>query len=49
LLKDEPDMFGDDTRVLIIDPKYSVDLDTEEDMIEAEVIISKLQKEDQKL
>lgn len=39
LLKDNPDMFGDDTRVLIIHPKHSIDLDTEEDFKRAESIM----------
>jgi CMP-N,N'-diacetyllegionaminic acid synthase len=46
LLKDDPDMFGDDTRVLIIDPKYSIDLDTEEDFIEAQAVVLKLDAEE---
>jgi CMP-N,N'-diacetyllegionaminic acid synthase len=45
LLKDEPDMFGDDTRVHVIDPKYSIDLDTEEDFKEAERLVALLRQE----
>ena len=36
LLKDEPDMYGEDLRALKVHSKYSVDLDTEEDWAEAE-------------
>jgi len=42
LLKKEPDIYGDDTRALVIDPKYALDLDNEEDWKEAEKILPSL-------
>ncbi len=42
LLKAEPDMYGKDTRALVIDPKYALDLDNEEDWREAERILPAL-------
>lgn len=45
LLKETPDMYGDDTRALVIDRKYGVDLDSEEDWVEAEKIVSSLKNE----
>jgi CMP-N-acetylneuraminic acid synthetase len=42
LLLEQPTLYGDSVRVLPIDPKYSVDLDTEEDWQEAEKIIPTL-------
>ncbi|MGB3921685.1 MAG: acylneuraminate cytidylyltransferase family protein [Minisyncoccia bacterium] len=44
LLKDEPDMYGEDARALVIDPKYALDLDNEEDWREAEKILPTLVK-----
>lgn len=45
LLKDEPDMYGDDARALVIDPKYALDLDNEEDWRKAEKILPTLVKD----
>lgn len=42
LLKDEPDMYGDDVRALVIEKKYAIDLDKEEDWEEAERIMEGL-------
>lgn len=36
LLQEKPDMYGDDTRVLVVDREYQLDLDNEEDWKEAE-------------
>ena len=44
LLKDEPDMYGEDARALVIDPKYALDLDNEEDWREAEKVLPTLVK-----
>jgi len=43
LLDDEPNMYGDDARVLIIDKIDGLDLDNEEDWIRAEKIISEIE------
>lgn len=45
LLQEKPDMYGDDTKVLIVDRKYQIDLDSEEDWKEAERRISVLNEE----
>lgn len=45
LLKDQPDMYGDTVSGLVIDGKYAVDLDTDEDWKEAETIIGDLHRE----
>ncbi|KKQ40784.1 MAG: hypothetical protein US60_C0052G0004 [Microgenomates group bacterium GW2011_GWC1_37_8] len=45
LLKENPDMYGDDIRVLSIDSKYAVDLDSEEDWFLAEKYLKGLFKD----
>jgi len=46
LRKDNPDMYGDNTRVMIVDPKYMVDLDTLEDWAIAEKQVAVLVAEE---
>ena len=42
LMKEEPDMYGTDARALLVDRKFAVDLDNEEDWKEAEKIVPEL-------
>lgn len=42
LMKEEPDMYGDNVRALPIEKKYAVDLDNDEDWKEAEKIVPEL-------
>jgi CMP-N-acetylneuraminic acid synthetase len=43
LIAEEPSLYGDDTRALILDKKYMFDVDTEEDWKHAEKIMLMLQ------